>query len=144
MTGYRFRDVLAQTGATRSQLIYWTQVGLLRADVEETVGTGHPRTFSWRNLVQARIAVLLAQRGLSVSATTFVLRAVKVSKPGGPAPEVVWIPARATTTHAVWMGSIPEFAAELRRPMAGGGDAGIVIKLQEVIAALAATAIPRA
>ena len=136
MQRYRFADVLKHTGATRSQLIYWTHEALITPDIEDTAGTGHHRTFSFRNLVQVRIAALLASRGLSVKAINFVLRALRLSPSVTQYPEIAWIPTDTTTAQAVWMGSVREFTHELHQGVAGSGVAGIVIKLQDLVAGL--------
>ena len=134
---YRFADVLTHTGATRSQLIYWTDAELITPDVADTAGTGHHRAFSFRNLIQVKIATLLAARGLSVSTIGFILRALRLSPHASRYPEIAWIPTDATTTsNAVWTGSIAEFPHELRHRMTGGGAIGIVIKLNELVDAL--------
>jgi hypothetical protein len=53
---------------------------------------------------------------VSVNAIAFVLRALKLSGRVNKYSEIVWIPAAANTIHAVWRGSVQEFADELRRP----------------------------
>src|SRR5215510_3346543 len=136
MQRYRFADVLTHTGATRSQLIYWTNEELITPDVEDTAGTGYHRAFSFRNLIQVRVATLLAPRGLSVKAIGLVLRALRLSPSATHYPEIAWIPTDTTTAQTVWVGSVREFAHELRQGVAGGGVAGIVIKLQDLVVAL--------
>jgi DNA-binding transcriptional MerR regulator len=69
---YTQSDLIAMTGATRSQLTYWCKLGVVRAD-SETTGTGHHRLFTNRNVTEARIAVELSRIGLSVRAVSEAL-----------------------------------------------------------------------
>ena len=134
---YSFRDVLAHTGATRSQLIHWTNVGLVRAEVDETTGTGHHRAFSFANLAQVRVAVLLTGRGVTVPGLKLVLRVVTQLQKRDNVPDIIWIPDSAKTLHAVWSGTTQEFVQELRHPVAGPAEAGMIVKLREVVDMLA-------
>jgi len=57
--GYGFNDVLKLTAATRSNLIHWTNIGIITPDLENTGGIGHPRRFSPQNLIEAEIGAAL-------------------------------------------------------------------------------------
>ena len=125
--------MLAHTGATRSQLIYWTDAELITPDVTETAGTGHHRAFSFRNLIQVKIATLLAPRGLSVQYRWPLFFAPCDCPPAPLGTGNRLDPDRRDESHAVWTGSATEFPHELRHRVAGGGLIGIVIKLNEVV-----------
>lgn len=53
---FSFGDVVKWTNATRSNLIWWTNAGIIKADVEDSTGPGHARRFSALNLVEAELA----------------------------------------------------------------------------------------
>ncbi len=57
---YSFSDVLRHTGATRNQLIRWTDLGVINAASGGGLGTGHHRRFSLINLVEVSVATELA------------------------------------------------------------------------------------
>lgn len=68
---YSLADVMKTTGAKRSQVEYWTRVGVLVPAVQSD-GTGVPRQFDFANLVQV---ALMLKLGVVLSAPTlsFVL-----------------------------------------------------------------------
>lgn len=53
--GYSFADVVRLTSATRSNLIFWADRGIITAAIEDTAGPGYPRRFSYMNLVEAEL-----------------------------------------------------------------------------------------
>lgn len=62
-TTYVLADVTRLTRAKRAQIEYWVRKGLIRGEFEH--GTGLPRQFVFRNLVETSIAVELTALGLS-------------------------------------------------------------------------------
>lgn len=61
-TGYSFADVLKLTTATRSNLIHWTNIGLIKADIDDSPGPGYPRRFSLLNLFEAELTAAVNRR----------------------------------------------------------------------------------
>lgn len=59
--GYGFADVLLVTDATRSHLIHWTNIGIIRPDLVETTGRGFHRRFSTTNLVEVQLCSAIAK-----------------------------------------------------------------------------------
>jgi hypothetical protein len=57
--GYSFADVLVLTAATRSNLIHWTNIGIIKPDLADTKGPGHPRRFSTFNLIEIQVAAAI-------------------------------------------------------------------------------------
>jgi hypothetical protein len=53
---FSFADVVKFTNATRSNLIHWTNIGIIKPDVEDTAGPGYPRRFSALNLIEVQLA----------------------------------------------------------------------------------------
>ena len=136
---YRFKDVLAHTHATRSQLIYWTSVALITASSGVTPGTGRHRVFRFANLVEVRVAVLLARCGLKVNATAFVLAFVSRQlrrRRHAADMGMVWVPMDATDVNQVWHGSRKEFALALHGAGLLDPRVGILIDLSSVVADL--------
>ena len=70
-TTYVLADVTRLTGAKRPQIEYWVRKGLIRGEFEH--GTGLPRQFVFRNLVEVSIAVELTTLGVSTEAIDSML-----------------------------------------------------------------------
>jgi DNA-binding transcriptional MerR regulator len=70
-TTYALADVIRHTGAKRPQIEYWVRKGLIRGEFEH--GTGLPRQFVFRNLVEISTAVDLTRLGLSTEAIDSLL-----------------------------------------------------------------------
>jgi DNA-binding transcriptional MerR regulator len=70
-TTYALADVIRLTGAKRPQIEYWVRKGLIRGEFEH--GTGLPRQFVFRNLVEIATAVDLTRLGLSTEAIDSLL-----------------------------------------------------------------------
>ena len=138
MLTYRFREVLSLTGASRSQLIHWTDVELIAA-YSETTGTGHHRRFSFRNLVEVRVAVLLAGYGLPVRTMAFIIGQVRGHLNEAHAldrDEVVWVPGNLAQISRIWTGSAQELAAEMGQRFFKD-QAGLLIHVGGILADLA-------
>ena len=139
---YRFGAVLAATGATRSQLIHWTNVRLVTPDVTETTGPGHQRVFSFQNLVEVRVAVFLAGYSISVRVMNFILRivrrALRQMRRTGNRDRVLRIPGGTRDVNTVWDGTIGELADELRQPVGPATRAGLVVELGGIVTDLEA------
>ncbi|MCH7749830.1 MAG: hypothetical protein IH939_17240 [Acidobacteria bacterium] len=60
MQHYSFSDVLKFTGATRNQLVRWTDIRVIEAAQGSGLGTGHRRSFSLMNLAEVLVAKELA------------------------------------------------------------------------------------
>jgi DNA-binding transcriptional MerR regulator len=70
-TSYVLADVIRLTGAKRPQIEYWVRKGLIRGEFEH--GTGLPRQFVFRNLVESSVAVYLTRLGLNTEAIDSML-----------------------------------------------------------------------
>lgn len=57
--GLSFQAMASFSAASRSNLIHWTNIGIIRADFAETEGPGYPRRFSPLNLAEVQIAAQL-------------------------------------------------------------------------------------
>jgi DNA-binding transcriptional MerR regulator len=68
---YLLAEVMGLTGAKRPQIEYWVRKGLIRGEFEQ--GTGLPRQFVFRNLVEIAIAVELTELGVSTEAISSIL-----------------------------------------------------------------------
>ncbi|MBV8161053.1 MAG: DUF433 domain-containing protein [Acidimicrobiia bacterium] len=55
-------QVMRLTGISRRKLTYWLESGILVADVDAARGRGHVRLFSFRNLVEVRVAIWLRDK----------------------------------------------------------------------------------
>lgn len=53
-------DVMRLTGASRGQLSHWPTLGVITGLVRESSGAGDPRLYSFRNLIEFRVGVVLA------------------------------------------------------------------------------------
>ena len=138
MRTYRFREVLTLTGTTRSQLIHWTDVELIAA-YGETTGTGHHRRFSFRNLVELRVAVLLAGYGLPVRTMAFIIGQFRghLNEAGVlDRDEVVWVPGNLEQISRIWTGSAQDLAAKIGHRFFGD-QAGLLIHVGGILADLA-------
>lgn len=134
MKRYRFRDVLTHTGATRSQLIYWTAEGVIQPRIAETTGTGHHRVFSFQNLVDVRLAVILSGYGVTSQTIEWIVRSVRQdSRRANP---ILCIPGPPPDPNTIWHGTEREFIAEVRNPNMLKGSAMLVIRLGRMIADL--------
>jgi DNA-binding transcriptional MerR regulator len=133
---YRFADVLAHTGVTRSQLIHWTDRGLIAADVANAAGTGHHRVFSFRNLVEIRVAVLLARYRMPIPSLASVMQVVRRQLGLGRRSrgvELLWIPEPRARSGQVWAGSIEEFSHELHRPFFVNHRVGLLLNVRSIV-----------
>lgn len=68
---YVLAEVIRHTGAKRPQIEYWVRKGLIRGEFEH--GTGLPRQFVFRNLVEISIAVDLTKLGVGTEAIDSML-----------------------------------------------------------------------
>src|SRR3954452_5679526 len=59
MQTYRFGDVVRFSGATRNNLIHWTQKRVISPDIRQGGGPGRHALFSFRNIALATIATQL-------------------------------------------------------------------------------------
>jgi DNA-binding transcriptional MerR regulator len=60
------KDVLALTGLTYRQMDYWATSGVVRPSIKLATGKGSRREYSFRDLVQLRVAKALRDGGISV------------------------------------------------------------------------------
>ena len=77
---YSLGDVCRLTGAKRSQVENWVRKGCVAPDYP-TTGTGNQRGFTFRNLIEFRILVLLHELGLSLEHMRGALRGVRLADP---------------------------------------------------------------
>lgn len=74
-TTYALADVIRLTGAKRPQIEYWVRKSLIRGEFEH--GTGLPRQFVFRNLVEISIAVELTRLGLNTESIYSLLNSLR-------------------------------------------------------------------
>ena len=74
-TTYALADVIRLTGAKRPQIEYWVRKSLIRGEFEH--GTGLPRQFVFRNLVEISIAVELTRLGLKTESIHSLLDSLR-------------------------------------------------------------------
>jgi DNA-binding transcriptional MerR regulator len=72
---YALADVIRLTGAKRPQIEYWVRKGLIRGEFEQ--GTGLPRQFVFRNLVEISTAVDLTRLGISTESISSLLDSLR-------------------------------------------------------------------
>ena len=135
---YTFGDVLAVTGATRSQLIHWTTTKLITARVRDVQGSGHHRVFSLRDLVDVAVAVALARYGISVKRMGLIVRGLgRHWRPTTRAADtLLFITGDPADPSAFWFGSRREFTAELAARGLLTVFTGVLIDLGQIVAAL--------
>lgn len=61
-SAFTTEQAILLTGVTRRKLDYWIDTGLLSPDIEAAKGRGRVRLFSFRNLVELRVAVWLRDK----------------------------------------------------------------------------------
>lgn len=64
---YSFSEVVSLSGATESNLTHWARSGLIVPDARRRRGSGHHRSYAFRNVVEAAIANYLNAAGMSVA-----------------------------------------------------------------------------
>lgn len=74
---YSRRQVGQYTMATESNLTHWTKLGIVRASVRVSGGTGHHRVFGFGDLVDAQVAACLNSLGMSSAAIKAVIDKVR-------------------------------------------------------------------
>jgi len=60
------KDVLALTGLTYRQVDHWATTGVVRPSIKAAAGKGSRREYSFKDLVQLRVAKALRDGGISV------------------------------------------------------------------------------
>lgn len=83
--GYSFADVLVLTSATRSNLIHWTNIGAIKAAIEDTAGPGYPRRFSALNVIEVELAASLNRFRVPVETITGALNVFRAFHRGAVA-----------------------------------------------------------
>src|SRR6185436_4770779 len=68
-TLYTLADVIRLTGAKRPQIEYWVRKHIIRGEFESATGTGLPRQFVFRNLVEVSVALELSALGINTAIT---------------------------------------------------------------------------
>ena len=138
MHAYGFGDVLALTGATRSQLIHWTSAKVITARIRDVQGTGHHRVFSLRDVVDVAVAVAMARYGLSVKSIGGVLGGLSRQwrKATREPDTLMFITGSPSTPSAFWFGSRREFAAELGGRGLLTAFVGVLIDLGQIVETL--------
>jgi DNA-binding transcriptional MerR regulator len=113
-TTYALADVIRLTGATRPQIEYWVRKGLIRGEFEQ--GTGLPRQFVFRNLVEIVTAVDLTRLGLSTEAIDSLLNQLRY---GDVETDVrtAWFVKSTSKPPVVYRKPSPKEKRELRKQM---------------------------
>lgn len=96
---YSLADVMRLTGAKRPQIEYWVRKHVVRGEFES--GTGLPRQFVFRNLVEVSIALQLTTLGVNTQTAYAMINQLRYGDvesdirtpwfaemvPGGPSPQ---------------------------------------------------------
>jgi len=80
------QEVIACTGITYRRLDYWLRQGIIRASGRAKVRRGTPRLFTFRDIVEIRVALQLTGKGLRVSALRDCLKSIRRRLPRLEAP----------------------------------------------------------
>ena len=115
MAEYKFRDLEALTGATRSDLIYWLdRRGVVRPDVRKAGGAGKHRLFSFFNVFETAIATHLSRYGLEAERIKRILQGLRyqaarirptgdVPQPEGPSAQWAAFTRPHTRPRVAWL-----------------------------------------
>src|SRR5687767_1907675 len=57
--GLTTADLLKWTNATKTNLIHWSSIGLIKPDVEESTGRGHHNRYSSLNMIEVQLASMM-------------------------------------------------------------------------------------
>jgi len=111
--------MLELTGATRAQAIHWKNLGIIRADIQESTGTGVPNLYSFRNLIEIRVAVELVARFKVVHAPLAVLLQYVRD-------------AMETKAEFVWFSRLDRnyLPPEAKKVLDSGGEIGVLALLE--------------
>lgn len=137
---FGFGEVLDLTGVSRSQLIYWTQAGLITAGVREAQGTGHHRVFSFHNLVEVAVAIALARWGVAVPTIRRVVTALTQTEgpsPGETSDQLVFVTGDPATSRGIWAGTLEAFVGEVQTAFLINEPVGMLINVGRIIRELA-------
>jgi len=80
------QEVIACTGITYRRLDYWVRQDIVRASGRSVVRRGCPRLFTFRDMVEIRVAKELTKNGLRLSALKESLRSIRKRLPFLDAP----------------------------------------------------------
>lgn len=80
------QEVIACTGITYRRLDYWVKLGVIRASCRAKVRRGLPRLFTFRDIVEIRVAVELTSRGLRISSLGNCLKSIRKRLPDVETP----------------------------------------------------------
>ncbi len=100
-----------------------------------TSGTGHPRRFSFRNVFEVRLAVVLAGYGLRADALQFVLSHLRSRLRTQPPThnDLLVVSGELATPRQFWIGTHREFLRECRDPRFLG-HAGLFVNVGGLLA----------
>jgi hypothetical protein len=111
MKTYTLRDVRHHSGAFRERLKSWYRLRLLDAKAQ---GTGHPRRFTFPDLVEARIVAILDGLGLQTDAIWCVLARWRIVTTRGAYRVPRYAFSRRNMLRAERQRFIMEIAGEIR------------------------------
>lgn len=75
--GYGFSEVVELTTATRSNLIHWTNIGIIKPGIGDTAGPGYPRRFSLWNLAEVELCAAVNRFRVPVTLVGQALEALR-------------------------------------------------------------------
>lgn len=132
---FTFGDILRLTGAQRTQLIYWTQAGLITAGIRAGDGPGHHRVFNYRDVVEVAVATALGRHGVKLPTIRAALKAARVPRrpPRAPMDRVVYVLGDPEQPAGIWVGTREAWIAELRTPTLTFGPAGIFVDVGRIV-----------
>lgn len=80
------QEVISCTGITYRRLDYWLRQEIIQASGRSKVRRGTPRLFTFRDLVEIRVALQLTEKGLKVSSLRECLLSIRRRLPKLEAP----------------------------------------------------------
>lgn len=127
--GYNFGDVLALTSASKSNLLHWSNIGIITPAIEDIGGKGYPRRYSPLNVIEVELCTFVNQfrvpaeviRGVANVFRDFHYSAVALHEEVEQAPLLVMPPHlalfksathRQTTAKSFWLSQFPHHPTE--------------------------------
>ncbi|MEW8027248.1 MAG: MerR family transcriptional regulator [Candidatus Thiodiazotropha endolucinida] len=80
------QEVIACSGISYRRLDYWLRQGIIKASGRSKVRSGTPRLFTFRDIVEIRVALKLTDSGLRVSSLRKSLKSIRRQLPKLEAP----------------------------------------------------------
>lgn len=102
------QEVIACSGISYRRLDYWLGLGIIKASGRSKVSRGTPRLFTFRDIVEVRVALKLTDSGLKISSLRKSLKSIRGQLPKLEAPLAT---ERLVTDGKSLFRYVPEFEA---------------------------------